>query len=165
MLNNVILIGFMGCGKTSVGRELSKLCRNILIDTDDIIATNYNMTISNFFARFGESEFRQVEISLCNWMKENLRNATIAVGGGLPVIYDLRDIGSVIYLESPFEELYQRILGHKSNKRPLFDDLTLAKELYDKRIPIYEEMADYTVSALGTTTQVAEKIYNYIKGY
>lgn len=163
VLSNVVLIGFMGCGKTSVGRELARLCGNVLIDTDELIETNYGMTIAEFFALFGELRFREAEVELCDWMKDNLKNAVIASGGGLPTVYDLREIGKVIYLESSFEELQRRVMNDKHIKRPLFDKS--AADLYARRVAIYEQMADYTLNALDEIPQIARKIYNYIRGY
>lgn len=168
MLNNIVLIGFMGCGKTTIGRELAKLCGSILLDTDSIIEVNYNMSINDFFAKRGEEEFRKAEIALCDWIKNNVNNAIISTGGGLPVRYDLRDIGNVFYLEAPLEKLKQRLINDGVAKRPLFDKLHIANnidDLYKSRILVYQNMADYTLNALDSTQYITEKIYNYMKGY
>lgn len=165
MLNNIVLIGFMGSGKTTIGREVAKLCNSVLLDTDSIIETNYNMMISEFFVRLGEEEFRKAEILLCDWIKDNVNNAIISTGGGLPTRYDLRDIGSVFYLEAPLDELSQRAIKDGIKKRPMFEQFRIVDDLYKSRVPIYEDMADYTLNALDSTKQIAEKIYNYMRGY
>lgn len=164
MLNNIVLIGFMGSGKSSVGRELARLCGSVLLDTDSIIETNYKMSVAAFFKRFGEERFRECEVGLCDWIRDNVKNAIISTGGGLPTRYDLREIGFVCYLEAPLEELKNRIEKDGLKKRPLAAAHAL-DALYNARISVYEKMADYSVSTLSSADEVAQKIYQSIKGY
>ncbi|RAX54656.1 hypothetical protein CCY99_02515 [Helicobacter sp. 16-1353] len=165
MLNNIVLIGFMGSGKTTIGRELARLFENVLLDTDSIIETNYNMQVNDIFTNFGEERFREIEISLCDWIKNNVNNAIISTGGGMPMRYDIRDIGNVFYLEAPLDELSKRIIKDGIQKRPMFEQFSAIDDLYQSRVKIYKNMADYTLNALDSANEIAEKIYNYVKGY
>lgn len=164
MLNNVIIIGFMGSGKTTIGRELAKLCDSILLDSDKIIEINYDMSVSDIFSTHGEEYFRQCEMKFCDFVRNNINNAIIATGGGLPMRYDLRELGRVFYLKAPFSALMDRVKEDNKNQRPLFNDINVAKNLYNKRIKKYEMQADYTLNALDSITENSNKIYSYIKG-
>lgn len=105
----------MGSGKTTIGREVARLKQTILLDTDSILEANAGMSVNEIFSKFGEAHFREMEVSLCEFIRKNVSNAVIATGGGIPVNYDLREIGSVFYLQSPIEALKERILEDKSN--------------------------------------------------
>lgn len=156
--NNIVLIGFMGSGKTVVGREVARLKQSILIDTDSIIEANCGMSVNEIFSKFGENYFRELEINLCEFMRKNISNAIIATGGGMPVNYDMREIGSVFYLKAPIEALAGRITADKTHKRPLFRRFKLANELYERRILYYEKQADFTLNALDSISNIAQKI-------
>lgn len=158
MSNNIVLIGFMGSGKTTIGREVARLKQTILLDTDSILEANAGMNVNEIFSKFGEAHFREMEVSLCEFIRKNVSNAVIATGGGIPVNYDLREIGSVFYLQSPIEALKERILEDKSNVRPLFSRFELAEELYKRRIHHYEKQADFTLNALDSITQISKRI-------
>ncbi len=165
MLNNIVLIGFMGCGKTTIGRKVANLYESILIDTDSIIETNHNMSVAEFFSSFGEKKFRKYEAYVCNWIKENVNNAVIATGGGTPIHYDLRDIGNVFYLKAPLNVLIERVTLDGISKRPMFDEFKSIVNLYDKRVKYYEKMADYTINAMENINIISQKICDYMKGY
>lgn len=158
MSNNIVLIGFMGSGKTTIGREVAILKQSILLDTDSIIEANAGMSVNEIFSKFGEAHFREMEVSLCEFIRKNVSNAVIATGGGIPVNYDLREIGSVFYLKAPIEVLNERIREDRHNVRPLFSRFKLAAELYKRRIHHYEKQADFTINALDSITQIAQRI-------
>lgn len=158
MSNNIVLIGFMGSGKTTIGREVAILKQSILLDTDSIIEANAGMSVNEIFAKLGEAHFREMEVSLCEFIRKNVSNAVIATGGGIPVNYDLREIGSVFYLKAPIEVLNERIREDRHNVRPLFSRFKLAAELYKRRIHHYEKQADFTINALDSITQIAQRI-------
>ncbi len=158
MSNNIVLIGFMGSGKTTIGREVARLKQSILLDTDSIIEANCGMSVNEIFSKLSEERFRQMEVNLCEFIRKNVSNAIIATGGGIPVNYDLRELGSVFYLKAPIELLKERILEDKSNVRPLFSRFELAEELYKRRIHHYEKQADFTLNALDSISQIAMRI-------
>lgn len=165
MSNNIVLIGFMGSGKTTIGRELARLKQSVLLDSDSIIEVNCGMSVNEIFSKFGEARFRALEVNLCAFMRENVRNAIIATGGGMPMNYDLRELGSVFYLKAPIEALAGRITADKSRTRPLFRRFDLAAELYERRILHYEKQADYTLNALDSVDIVANRIYDIVRGF
>lgn len=116
------------------------------------------MGVNGIFSKLGEAHFRELEVNLCEFIRKNVRNAIIATGGGMPVNYNLRELGSVFYLKAPIEALKERILEDKSNVRPLFSRFDLAYELYERRIHHYEKQADFTLNALDSITQIAQRI-------
>lgn len=160
MSNNIVLIGFMGCGKTTIGREIAKLKQSILFDTDSILEANCGMSVNEIFSKFGEARFRELEVKLCEFFCENVKNAIIATGGGMPMNYDVRKLGTVFYLKAPIEVLNRRVCEDKSHMRPLFSRFELVSELYEKRIYHYEKQAHFTLDALDSIPQIAQRICN-----
>ena len=145
-LNNIILTGFMGSGKSTVGRILAKEMNTYFLDTDSLIETFENKSIIEIFETEGESKFREMERYCFNWIKENVKNTIISVGGGFPIfIPEIKEAGVVFYLKVDFEEILKRMNDKEIEKRPLFKDLKKAKELFDKRNKIYQELADFTI--------------------
>lgn len=165
MSNNIILIGFMGSGKTTIGREVARLKQSVLLDSDSIIEANCGMSVNEIFSKFGEEKFREMEVNLCAFIRENVRNAVISTGGGMPVNYDMRELGNVFYLQAPIEALAGRITADKSRTRPLFRRFDLASELYTRRIYHYEKQADYTLNALDSIDALANRIYDITRGF
>ena len=164
MCNNIILIGFMGSGKTTIGRKLAQKLNQILIDTDNLIEINYGMKINDFFKKFNEARFREVEKNLCVWCEKNLDNAIISTGGGMPTIYNMKKLGKVIFLDTPFSEIKNRILNDGIENRPMIKNIDSAQMLYDKRLQIYKNMADFSISTLDSKENIVDKIYYYLKG-
>jgi len=143
---NIILTGFMGSGKSSVGRVLAKELNTYFIDTDNLIESFENKTIPEIFKEEGEEAFRAKERYCFNWIKNNVKNTIISVGGGFPVfVPEIKEAGLVIYLKVPFEEILKRMSDEEIKKRPLFQDIQKAKELYVKRDKIYEKLADVII--------------------
>ena len=155
---NVILTGFMGSGKSSVGRALAKELDTYFIDTDNLIENFENRTINEIFEKEGEAAFREKEKRCFNWIKKNVKNTIISVGGGFPVfIPEIKEAGVVIYLKVPFDKILERMSKEEIEKRPLFKDIKKAKELYEKRDKIYKNLADYTIENINLQKSV-EKI-------
>lgn len=82
---NIILIGFMGCGKTSVGKRLARRLNYSFTDTDQMIEKKAGCTINQIFDTKGEAFFREMETELLEEMRSSFRQTVIATGGGLPV--------------------------------------------------------------------------------
>lgn len=120
-MGNVILTGFMGCGKTSVGLKLSYRLRRTVIDTDREIEREEKRTISDIFAADGESYFRDRETVCLRKLIESAGNQIISVGGGLPLREEnrrlLHELGQVFYLRATGETIYARLKGDTT--RPL----------------------------------------------
>ena len=157
-LDNIILTGFMGSGKSTVGRILAKELNTYFLDTDSLIENFENMNISEIFQKYGEDKFREMEKYCFNWIKKDVKNTVISVGGGFPVfIPEIKEAGIVIYLKVDFEEILNRMNSKEIKKRPLFADIKKAKELFEKRDEIYLKLADFVIEN-NDINQTVEKI-------
>ncbi|CAA6800394.1 MAG: Shikimate kinase I (EC [uncultured Campylobacterales bacterium] len=151
MKNNILLIGFMGVGKSTIGRMLCKNNQDkFFLDTDDLIESFYGDTIANIFASHSEEYFRKLEYRVASWLSLNMNNSVIATGGGFYKSYNMKEIGKVIYLKSEFENIIKRLkyesdFTKEVDKRPLLKDLDNAKKLYNSRVLEYQEIADETI--------------------
>ena len=149
-MKNVILIGFMGVGKGSVAREVIKHSEYLAIDTDDMIESMENKKIKKIFQEEGEKHFRSLEKKIAHWLQNSVQNTLISTGGGFYKQKNLKEMGIVVLLDSPFDKIIKRIKEHpnavkKIKKRPLLNDMRLAKKLYDERRPEYLEIADIVI--------------------
>ncbi|MFV0482174.1 MAG: shikimate kinase [Campylobacteraceae bacterium] len=151
MNNNIVLIGFMGVGKSSTTRKLSKELGFVSIDTDDLIESMEGRRIKLIFSQSGEEYFRDLEKRVATWIEKSVQNSIISTGGGFFMVPNIKNIGKIIYLKSSFDGIIDRINKHKNAKqkfakRPLLSDRKKAKELFDKREKIYENLADITIN-------------------
>ena len=170
-MENVILIGFMGVGKGSVAREVIKHSNYIAIDTDDLIESMENRKIKSIFADEGEAYFRKLEKNIAKWLEKSVKNTLISTGGGFYKQTNLKKIGIIVLLDSPFDAIIKRIKEHpnadkKLKKRPLLADLKKAKELYEARRPEYLELADIVInvtkkSAFDCSKELLKKVKKY----
>jgi len=149
--NNLILIGFMGVGKGTVARALVAKHDLFAIDTDDVIESQEKRKIKDIFKDEGEEYFRNLEQKCATWLEKSVDNTVISTGGGFYKRKNLNNIGTVIYLKSSFDGILNRI-GNSPNalkklkKRPLLQDIDAAKELFNQRVPEYENVADAIVN-------------------
>ena len=150
MKDNIILIGFMGCGKSSVGIKLSYRLKRTIIDTDKWIEKKQQTTVSEIFAREGEAAFRQMETDCLKELIETAKGQIISVGGGLPMKEEnhelLKKLGRVSYLKITPEAVYERLKGDTT--RPLLqveDPMQRIRELLAYRGPVYEKCADVII--------------------
>lgn len=161
---NIVLVGFMGTGKTSVGKRLSSNLRMRYIDTDNVIERDSRRRISDIFEEDGEEVFRQLESDAVNRVSQ-LYNYVISTGGGVVLkeenVAKLKENGVVFCLSATPEEIYNRV-GHQTH-RPLLqtpDALETIRTMLDDRAPYYAQ-ADYTVETTGKTFgEVMAKISN-----
>lgn len=142
----VYLIGFMGAGKTTVGRELATRLEIPFIDLDELIEAAEQMSIKDLFAAQGEPYFRKRERDLLRSTR-HLEAAVVATGGGTFAFEEniqfIRSEGLSVYLSSPWALLRTRV-GEKAAERPLFRDDLAAHELLASRIRFYKS-ADVTL--------------------
>lgn len=157
----VYLIGFMGAGKTTVGRELAQRLEVPFFDLDEMVEASEKMSIKEIFAERGEPYFRRRERDLLH-SSQYLENAVIATGGGTFTFEDniqfIKTAGYSIYLSAPFTVLRGRI-SDKAAERPLFRDDLATLELYQYRLKYYK-MSDLTVDVRQdeTSAEVAERL-------
>jgi len=162
MKKNIILIGFMGVGKGSVAREVIKNSEYMAIDTDDLIESMENTKIKSIFESKGEEYFRNLEKNIASWLESSVKNTLISTGGGFYKQKNLKKIGIIVLLDSPFDEIIKRIKAHpnaarKLKKRPLLSDLKKAKKLYDERRPEYMKLADIVIDVTDKSAQLCSK--------
>ena len=161
---NIILIGFMGAGKTTVGNVVAERLNQPLFDTDQLIEQQAGMSISKIFEVYGENEFRRLETEM---LKENLsasKDWVLSVGGGLPLKEEnrglLKKMGIVVYLRVKPDTVLQRLRGDKS--RPLLqggDVKQKVESLLRQRGSIYEEGADIVIDVDGKAPEdIAQEI-------
>jgi len=146
---NIVLIGFMGSGKTSVGTELSTLLEMNYIDTDDKIVENFGISINEIFDTYGEAEFRKLERRAIEDLK-GTKNTIISCGGGVvldPINIELlRNVGKIVWLKVSPEEVLNRLSNDDS--RPLLKDKFTLKglsEILENRLPLYENAGDIII--------------------
>ena len=158
----LFVVGFMGAGKSTVGRSLARHLGWRFADLDEDIASREQMSISEIFEKRGEDEFRRAEHeALQRRITEVSRGVpwVIAVGGGCYAQADNLDLiqnhGITIWLDAPLEMLRSRVGGSVS--RPLARDPVRFEELFNARRPAYEK-ADYRIpiSAGGSDAAVEE---------
>ncbi|NLE95820.1 MAG: shikimate kinase [Dehalococcoidia bacterium] len=162
--SNVALVGFMGAGKSTVGRALAVRMRKTYIETDGLVEHRAGMSIADIFARFGEAHFRDLEAAA---VKEAAaaNGAVIACGGGVVLraenVTVLKDTSVLVYLDASAETVLRR-LGPQSAVRPLLqggDREQQVAELMARRRPVYEAAADITVKTDGLLVeQIARRI-------
>jgi len=170
-MKNIVLIGFMGVGKGSVAREVAKNSDYMTVDTDDMIESMQNRKIKKIFEDDGEKYFRDLEKQVSFWLQKNVKNTMISTGGGFYKVKNLKKIGTIVLLDSPFDAILKRIKEHpnaenKLKKRPLLNDLKKAKELYAFRRPEYMALADIVIDVTDKTAfDCAEELLREVKKY
>lgn len=170
-MKNIVLIGFRGTGKTSVGKLLSKRLKREFIDIDAYIEATTGKTIKQIFAEEGEEGFRRVEAASVAKLG-SLDNKVIAAGGGAVLrnenVKNLKSNGVMILLKATPEIIYKRIIQDEkttqqrpslTNKKP-FEEI---KHLLEQRRQSYEKAADYTIDTSHRSRKniVEELINNY----
>lgn len=158
-MNNIILCGFMGCGKTTVGRNLARKTGRRFVDMDRYIEEKAGMTVSEIFRERGEEGFREMEHAACRELAE-MRNLVIAAGGGALTfprnVEVFRGKDTVVLLDVPLRVIRYRLRNDK--KRPLLqrpDKDKVMSELYQKRLPQYRAAADITIKGENTPLKTA----------
>lgn len=158
MKKNIIFIGFMGAGKTSVGQAVSRRYHMDFLDTDEYIERKAGMSISEIFQKFGEEGFRKMETEALSVLAEEIEGCVISAGGGLPLRKEnrelLKKLGTVIYLKVSPETVEERLKGDRT--RPLLagpDPQKKIRELLAYREPLYEQAAHYVVDVNGRTPE------------
>lgn len=158
---HVVLVGFMGTGKTTVGVELAKRMELTQFDLDDLIEAKLGETIKTFFAREGEAKFREIETEV---LDEYLDNEGILSTGGGVVMKDLnRELlketqTPVVYLRTQPNKIMDRLSG-ETDGRPVLKNMTSKRfnDLWQFRAPLYEEVSDIVID----TDQLTPKELSY----
>lgn len=161
-MKNIILCGFMGCGKSTVGKELSKILNTTFVDMDSYIENKAKMTVAEIFEKYGEGGFRDMEYQACLELSET-NNKVIAAGGGTLTfernVNVLKQNGVIVLIDCSYEVLCQRLANDTA--RPLLqceNRNDKIKELLTKRMPIYKSACDLTVNGDFLPLEVAQNI-------
>lgn len=163
-MGNVILIGFMGSGKTTVGFRLSYRLRKPVIDTDKEIEREEQRSIAEIFAREGEAYFRDRETMCLQKLLRTVKEQIISVGGGLPLREEnrklLRELGQVFYLQASAETIYERV--RNDTTRPLLqgdDPQGKIRIMLAERDGYYRDAADVVINVDGKSfEQILDEI-------
>lgn len=145
-MNNIILIGMPGCGKSTVGVVLAKAANMDFIDSDLVIQKEMNKKLSQIIDESGDAAFREIE----NRINAHLtaENSVIATGGsviyGEDAMRHLKAIGTVVYLKLSYEAIEERLGDLRARGVTIRPGWTL-RDLYNERVPLYEKWADMTV--------------------
>lgn len=164
-MNHIYLCGFMGCGKSTVGRQLAKLGGCRFVDLDDYIVEQAGCPIPKIFAEQGEAAFRELETRCLLELGEKPR-MVIATGGGTLMreqnVQAVRQSGDVVFLDIPFEECYARIkddpnrpVAARSTRQELLD-------LYNARRRAYESACRVRIGQTMSPLATAEEILRHL---
>ncbi len=161
-MKNIVLVGFMGTGKTAVGKEIARALGMQLVNIDDIIEKKAGMPINDIFTRKGESYFRQLEREVMMEISDS-DYSVIDTGGGAVInelnVKDLKMEGILFCLNATADEILKRV-GDETH-RPILnvsDPLEQINYLLKKRIPYYKR-ADYQIDTNGRSIkEIAEEI-------
>ncbi len=167
---NVVFIGFMGAGKTTVGRLYAEQFGKDFLDTDSMIEEKAGKSVTAIFEEDGEEAFRKMETEAVRELKEKVSNTVISVGGGLPLREEnrrlLKEAGTVVYLKSRPETVWDRLKG--DDTRPMLkgeNPKGKIRELLNRREAAYEEASHFAVDTDGKTPEeVAELVFKRRKG-
>jgi shikimate kinase len=169
MLNkNIVLIGFMGVGKTTIGKLVAQQTSRELIDLDEQIEEQFKMPIVEIFKTFGEEKFREAESSILKDWCMNSRLKVLSLGGGAFMRKENREIclttSIVVFLDLSFDAWKERV-NLLMNTRPILQNKSLAEieELYDKRKPVYA-LSHLTIKTDGMNAdEVAVRLVELLK--
>jgi shikimate kinase len=160
---SIVLIGFMGAGKSSTGRALARQTGLPLFDTDEIVSKRFGLSVTEIFVQLGEEEFRDAETEALKQLAE-IAPAIIVTGGGIVLrgenVKMLRGLGRMVSLEADEETLFRRISRRAT--RPLLqtnDPRATMAELLRVRDPLYRAAADVRLDTSRLThDEVADAI-------
>lgn len=156
----VFLCGFMGCGKSTVGRELAALMDKPFTDMDSYIEKKAGMTIPEIFAEKGEKAFRTMETSAVKELAAS--DEVVACGGGAMLKSENAEAaaagGIVVYLDADYETCYKRISGDKNRPIVMANTKESLEGIYNDRKALYTANSQISIKAEGTPAQIAERI-------
>jgi len=144
MNQRIVIVGFMGCGKTTVAEALARRLNCAMIDLDSFITEREGRSPAEIIEQDGEPAFREIETRTLREALKNNEARVFALGGGAWTIEANRALVAEhdclsVWLDAPFEVCWERIMSSGNTVRPLAPDRETAKNLYDDRRPSYEK--------------------------
>ncbi|MDD6990012.1 shikimate kinase [Ruminococcus sp.] len=165
-MDNIVLCGFMGCGKSTVGRNIARKTGKKFLDMDTYIEKKAGMTVSEIFDKYGESGFRDMEHEACKELS-GMKDLIIASGGGAFTfernVEVFKGKDTIVLLDVPLGVIKYRLRNDKT--RPLLqrpDRDKAMQELYDKRLPLYKSAADIVVSGKNIPIKTAFSVIDAV---
>lgn len=171
-MNHIVLIGFMGSGKTRVGKSLSKNIGLPFVDVDRVIIKKMNMSVKEIFDKFGEPFYRAMETMTIKEMIGMEDRQVISLGAGLPMQEQnqkyLKQLGTIIYIKGSAETLKKRLEGTNNPLLQGENQEEKIKKLLKQRDPVYAKFADIQVTTgvkpfEGLVAEIEEKLSAYEK--
>ena len=149
-MDNIILIGMPGAGKSTVGVVLAKAAGYKFIDTDLVIQEDQGMVLQDIIEKYGTAGFNTIENNVISSIHTD--KSVIATGGsavyGKEAMQNLKAAGRVLYLELPYKDIKRR-LGNLEKRGVSMEKGQTLEELYNERVPLYEKYADLIVEEKG----------------
>lgn len=161
MIKNIFLCGFMGSGKTTIGKKLAISLGKNFVDLDNFIEQNENIKIKNIFEKNGEDYFRKLETQyLIKTCKTS--NSIISLGGGTLENQQNIDIikqnGIIVFIDIPFELCYLRIIGNSNRPIVISNTKEKLEEIYNNRKINYIKNCDYHINFIGNVFQTVQHL-------
>lgn len=163
---NIVLIGFMCSGKTTLAPILAKKLVKQFVEMDELVRKKAGKTAEEIFAQDGEKAYRNLEIEVAKDL-QNEKNVVISTGGGVVmneiiIDYFKKADSVIVFLDASFDTLQKRL--NPKIPRPLFKNIEDAKKLYDMRLPLYKKYADiHIVTDNKSPSDIVEEILKQIK--
>ncbi len=166
--SNIVLIGFMGTGKSTIAEFLKNTLNMEVVEMDQLIATREGMSISKIFEIHGEEYFRDLETNLLIEMQSK-SNVVISCGGGTPMrernVAEMKKNGKVVLLTAKPETILERVKDN--HDRPLLENnknVSYIEELLEKRRPKYEAAADFVIETdQKSAAEICEEIIQKLR--
>lgn len=172
-MNHIVIIGFMGSGKTRVGKRLAGDLGLPFVDLDKTIVKKMDMSVMEIYQRFGEPFYRALETTKLKELIDDQEPKVISLSAGLPVLEQnqkyLKKLGIIVYLKGSFEVLRQRLENTSTDPTIEGDNREeKIKKLLKQRGPVYEKFADIEVVTGvkpfdGLIQEIEEKLQAYAK--
>lgn len=162
--DKIVLVGYMGAGKTTIGREIAKRNGYTFVDTDEIIEKREKMKISEIFEQYGEAWFRDKETKLLRELSSDKADYVISTGGGIPLRPVnrklVKSLGKVYYLQADADTIYNRVKNDTSRPLLACEDLySRIQSMLAKRDEIYRQVANECINtAILTPVEIAVNI-------
>ena len=161
VMESIYLIGFMGAGKTEVGKQLSEKLNIPVIDMDAEIVKQEEQEITEIFAQYGEAHFRTIESNILKELQD--KQAIVTTGGGV-ILKDenrtfLNTTGRTIFLHCEPDVIAERLKGDTTRPLLIEKNITDIVEMYKGRLPLYKECANIVID---TTTLTIDEVVNKI---